>query len=179
MSGQGAKPFRNLILGGVKSGKSRFAEAQARALSEHITLIATAEALDAEMQARIQRHQQDRPVHWKTVEEPVYLAQALEENKTAEVVIVDCLTLWLSNLLMREDEALLQEQIGQFKEVVAQFESPLFLVANETNMGIMPIGELTRRFCDEAGKLHQALAERCQQVDLVVAGLPLNLKASP
>ncbi len=174
--------MRRLILGGVKSGKSRYAEQQAeKALDnkrcEVINLVATAQALDDEMQSRIERHQQDRPQHWRVTEEAIALASVLNANSSQHnLLVIDCLTLWMTNLLMLDDESILDRELERFIEALDKYQGDLILVSNETNMGIMPLGDLTRRYCDLAGKLHQRLAVICDQVELVVAGLPLVLK---
>jgi len=179
--------MRHLILGGVKSGKSRYAEQLASDLSTNVGVIVTAEALDDEMMCRIQRHKDQRANHWFTVEEPIYLAnalQALEQNSSIDVILIDCLTLWVTNLLIKYGDASKRYQSPKIEEALTLFESaisdgtkPLILVSNETNMGIMPMDVLSRRFCDEAGRLHQRLAQRCERVSLVVAGIPITVKA--
>ncbi len=177
--------MKSLILGGVKSGKSRYAEncVQEFLSDNHLSgksvcLIATAEALDESMQNRIQRHKQQRPENWALIEEPVSLAKAMiQAQNYSRVILIDCLTLWLTNLLMLDDEAKLSHEIEQFLHAVSKCSVELFIVSNETNMGIMPMGELTREYCDKAGSLHQLLAQACDRVSLVVAGLPLALKS--
>lgn len=175
---------KHLILGGVKSGKSRYAENRVKQfLSEHniaaesVCLIATAESLDEAMAQRIEKHQAQRPSNWQVIEEPLYLAEALEKaSTTASIILIDCLTLWLTNLLMKENENFLARELEQFTNAVQRCQVSLIMVSNETNMGIMPLGQLTRDYCDRAGILHQKLAMICGSVDLVVAGLPLALK---
>jgi len=178
--------MKYLVLGGVRSGKSRYAEKLAReyfssnGLDEKITLIATATVSDDSMADRIQKHQNERPSHWATSEAPIYLARtldALQAEEGTSLVIIDCLTLWLTNLLMEDDPAFLEIQIADFERAVSLCEKPLILVSNETNMGVSPLGELTRRYCDQVGILHQRLAQTCDKVMLVVAGLPLTLKS--
>ncbi len=168
--------MRTLVLGGVKSGKSRYAESLVTAISDKVTYIATATAGDSAMAERIHRHRMDRPLSWHTIEEPKLLAQAIGKASSSEVILVDCLTLWLTNLLLEEDEALLRQEMDLFEEAVNACQKPLVMVSNETNMGIVPLGELSRKFCDEAGMLHQRLAGVCDRVELIVAGLPLKLK---
>jgi len=169
--------MRELILGGVRSGKSRLAEQHAQASGLPVTYIATATVEDDEMRARIAHHQAQRPGHWQLVEEPLALAAALQRHAAAgHCVLVDCLTLWLTNLLCAQDEARLQQEISALLDVLPVLPGHIILVSNETGMGVVPLGELTRRYCDEAGRLHQALAQCCERVILTVAGLPLNLK---
>jgi adenosylcobinamide kinase/adenosylcobinamide-phosphate guanylyltransferase len=169
--------MKTLILGGVKSGKSRYAENLASAISTSVTVIATATSMDDEMFARIARHQEDRPASWVTIEESIHLGKALESITTADVVVIDCLTLWLTNLLMHSDTSKLNEEIDAFEQAIKAVNFPTILVSNETNMGIVPLGDLTRKYCDEVGLLHQRLAKVCDTVQLIVAGLPLTLKS--
>lgn len=177
-----------LILGGARSGKSREAERRAAASGLTVTVIATAEGGDEEMRARIRRHQAERPPHWHTVEAPLQLAAALCTHAAAErVIIVDCLTLWLTNLLgaagelpadadaetlpayTRERDALLA--------CLPTLPGRIVLVANEVGLGLVPQSALGRLFRDEAGRLNQAVAARCDEVVFVAAGLPLVLKS--
>ena len=129
------------------------------------------------MQERIQHHQTNRPQHWTLLEEPLALAQALQaQAMDGRCVLVDCLTLWLTNLLCLQNEIRLQQEIETLLETLPNLPGEIILVSNETGMGIVPLGELTRRYCDEAGRLHQAIAAHCDKVILTVAGLPLTLK---
>ncbi len=169
--------MKELILGGMRSGKSRLAEQHAQQSGLSVTYIATATAQDEEMRQRIAHHQANRPGHWQLVEEPLALAAALQHHAAADhCVLVDCLTLWLTNLLCLEDEARLRQETAALLDVLPRLPGQVILVSNETGMGVVPLGELTRRYCDEAGRLHQAVAARCDQVILTVAGLPLILK---
>ncbi len=169
--------MKQLILGGVRSGKSRLAEQHAIATQLPVLYIATAQAQDAEMHERIQHHQTSRPQHWALLEEPLALAQALQTHAAAgQCILVDCLTLWLTNLLCEQDETRLQMETAAFLAVLPALPGEIILVSNETGMGIVPLGELTRRYCDEAGRLHQAVAAHCDSVILTVAGLPLHVK---
>lgn len=168
-----------LILGGARSGKSRLAEKLASDSALEVIYIATSQPLDGEMNARVAHHRERRPAEWGLIEEPLELARVLRENASAErCLLVDCLTLWLTNLLMLDDPARLAREREALLECLASLPGEILLVSNETGMGVVPLGELTRRYVDEAGWLHQALAERCQRVVLTVAGLPLTLKGS-
>ncbi|MGF1525697.1 MAG: bifunctional adenosylcobinamide kinase/adenosylcobinamide-phosphate guanylyltransferase [Candidatus Competibacterales bacterium] len=170
--------MKELILGGARSGKSRLAEARATPFAE-VVYIATAQALDGEMAARIARHKASRPPHWTTVEEPLTLAEALRGHAApGRCIVVDCLTLWLSNWLFTDPEGLEAER-GALVAGLADLPGEVVLVSNEVGQGIVPADPLTRQFRDLAGELHQALAEACDRVTLVVAGLPLTLKEPP
>lgn len=169
-----------LILGGARSGKSRLAERLATQSGLAVTYIATSQALDGEMSARIQHHRQRRPSDWGLVEEPLELARALRDNAApGRCLLVDCLTLWLTNLLMLDDDTRLAMQRDAFLEALAELPGRIILVSNETGLGVVPLGELTRRYVDEAGWLHQAVAERAERVVFTVAGLPMLLKEAP
>lgn len=169
--------MHELILGGARSGKSRLAERLAGESGLAVTYIATSQALDGEMSARIAQHQARRPAHWALVEEPLELARVLREQAApGRCLLVDCLTLWLSNLLMLDQTARLDTEREALLECLAGLPGRIILVSNETGLGVVPLGELTRRYVDAAGWLHQALAERCQRVLFTVAGLPLVLK---
>ena len=168
---------KTLILGGVRSGKSRLAERLATESQWPVIYIATATIADEEMRARIAAHRVRRPDHWQVIEEPLALASVLSQfAKTDHCVLVDCLTLWLTNLLMHADASRFESERSALLNVLPHLTGKLILVSNETNMGIIPLGELSRRYCDEAGKLHQEIAQYCDQVVLTVAGLPLMLK---
>jgi adenosylcobinamide kinase/adenosylcobinamide-phosphate guanylyltransferase len=168
-----------LILGGARSGKSRFAERLAAESGLSVTYIATSQALDGEMTERIAHHRERRPAHWALVEEPLQLARVLREQAAAErCLLVDCLTLWLTNLLMLDDSARLAEERDALLECLDGLPGRVLLVSNETGLGVVPLGELTRRYVDEAGWLHQAVAERAQRVTFMVAGLPMTLKGA-
>lgn len=187
-----------LVLGGQKSGKSHYAERAAASWLRHgaheASLIATAQAWDDEMQERIARHQADRHVHaarLHTLEEPRQLAQAIAAHSAPQrLLIVDCLTLWLTNYLMPIDVVDADEQVGlrarrgQFQQAKAALiaalqaaPGPVLLVSNEMGWGVMPMGRAVRAFADELGLLNQAMATVCQQVVLVVAGQAVDVKA--
>lgn len=169
--------MKTLVLGGVRSGKSRFAGEAAREAGGGVTLIATGTALDEEMAARIRAHRLHRPAHWLVVEEPLRLGAALRAaDRPDGVVIVDCLTLWLTNLLCAEDEAQWQRETAELLGALPLLRGQQVLVSNEVGFGIMPTNALARRFADEAGLLHQRVAALCERVVLMVAGLPLPVK---
>ncbi|WP_457787514.1 bifunctional adenosylcobinamide kinase/adenosylcobinamide-phosphate guanylyltransferase [Pseudomonas sp. PL-6] len=166
-----------LILGGARSGKSRLAEKLAAESGLEVVYIATSQALDGEMSARVAQHRARRPAHWALVEEPVALARVLREQAREErCLLVDCLTLWLTNLLLLDDEARLAAERDALLDTLGELPGRILLVSNETGLGVVPMGELTRRYVDEAGWLHQALAERSRRVLFCVAGLPMILK---
>ncbi len=185
-----------LILGGQKSGKSRRAELLAlawlaRSPEHQAVLIATAEPWDDEMRERIARHQQDRAARvpkLRTVEEPMQLAQALAgHSQPHTLVVVDCLTLWLTNLLMpaenfEKNKAPAQYAWAQVAMVLRAIEDaagPVVLVGNEIGLGVIPLGRETRAFVDALGRLNQDVAQVCERVTFMAAGLPLTLKGQP
>ena len=163
-----------LITGGARSGKSRFAETQALAMTGRAVYIATAEAHDAEMAARIAEHQARRGDEWHTVAAPIALVDALKATEGDAPRLVDCLTLWLSNWMLGEldwhtaTEALCQE--------IAAAQTPIVLVTNEVGGGIVPENKLARRYRDAAGQMNQMVAAVCDEVYLVAAGCPLRVK---
>ncbi len=168
--------MRILILGGARSGKSRYAERLALESGKETVYIATGWAGDEEMSARIDRHREQRPQAWLTVEEPCALAKALQTHAAGNrCLIVDCLTLWLANLLEQGDGRFQQER-GALLDTLPNLPGTLCLVSNEVGLGIVPINPLARRFVDEAGWLHQDLAQLCERVVWVTAGLPQILK---
>ena len=181
--------MRTLLLGGARSGKSRHAEQLARASGLPVTYVATAQAGDAEMARRIAQHQAARPSHWASCETPIALADTLQQlDHPGHCVLVDCLTLWLSNLLFageaaRQAEAgepidcpLLQRETGALLAAISQFSGTLLLVSNEVGWGIVPMHPVARCFADEQGRLNQRVAAACDRVFLLAAGLPLALK---
>lgn len=168
--------MKQLILGGARSGKSRLAEARAEATGKQVVYVATAQAWDEEMAARIRLHQAQRPDSWHVVEEPLALARTLHKYASEETcVLVDCLTLWVTNLLLAEPGTLEQE-LDVFYSELTDLPGELILVSNEVGWGIVPMGELSRQFQDQAGWLHQRLGVLCDQVTLTVAGIPMEIK---
>lgn len=176
--------MKHLILGGVKSGKSRHAEHLANTSINsafgNIAVVVTAEPLDDEMRQRIERHKESRPSDWQVIEAPLLLSAALRDldaDAGISFIIVDCLTLWITNVLMQEgSDTLISDAVDELVDTVAGLKKPLALVSNETNMGLIGMDALTRRFCDEVGLLHQKLAQHCESVELVVAGIPVKVK---
>ena len=166
---------KTLILGGARSGKSSLAERLAS--SEQVTYIATATAFDTEMTERIKLHQQQRSKNWHLIECPLLLCEALNQlSGSGQTVLVDCLTLWLNNQLYHQPEQDFALARRLLAEAVRQFNGQLILVSNEVGMGLVPMGELNRVFVDQQGWLNQAVAQVCDQVIFVAAGLPLYLK---
>jgi adenosylcobinamide kinase / adenosylcobinamide-phosphate guanylyltransferase len=163
-----------LVTGGARSGKSTRAEARAREFPGKPVYIATAEALDAEMNERIERHRARRGSEWLERETPLELVQALMETDGAGARLVDCLTLWLSNLMHRERD---WEKEGlRLAEALGRQIGPVVLVTNEVGLGIVPDNALARRFRDAAGILNQMIARVADEVEFVVAGLPMRVK---
>jgi len=172
----GRSDSRTLVLGGARSGKSRYAESLIAKLPPPWIYVATAEARDAEMTERIAAHQARRGADWKAIEAPRDLAGALASPVKAPI-LVDCLTLWLSNLLLADAD--IDAEIGRFEQALARVAAPVVLVANEVGFGIVPDNALARRFRDLQGLLNQRIAAHADCVVLVVAGLPLILKEIP
>jgi len=191
----------HLILGGARSGKSSFAEQQAKQheVNNHaqVYYLATAQSLDGEMSQRIKQHQQQRPQHWQLIESPITLANTLEQlilkhqskykaqhktqHKKNITVLVDCLTLWLTNCLCSPEKNCWQQEKQHLLKLLTNYEQTsevnLLLVSNEVGHGIVPMGELSREFVDQAGWLHQEIAAIATQVDFIMAGIPLSLKS--
>jgi adenosylcobinamide kinase/adenosylcobinamide-phosphate guanylyltransferase len=182
----------HLILGGARSGKSSFAEKKAKqnetSTQAQVYYLATAQSLDGEMSERIKQHQAQRPDHWPLIESPMALANAIEqvilqhqnEHKKPITVLVDCLTLWLTNCLCAAKPHCWQQEKKSLLTLLADYEQTkevnLLLVSNEVGHGIVPMGELSREFVDQAGWLHQEIAAIATQVDFIMAGIPLSLK---
>jgi adenosylcobinamide kinase/adenosylcobinamide-phosphate guanylyltransferase len=179
-----------LVFGGARSGKSAYAERLAADSGLAVTYIATARAGDGEMAARISEHRAQRPSAWTTVEEPLALGDAIARARSRErLVLVDCLTLWLSNLMFDEGAAYpdvgaialpqrFHDERAKLLAVLAEPGGDVVLVSNEVGMGIVPWGAVSRSFADEAGRLNQAVAAVCDRAVLIAAGLPLVLKGA-
>jgi len=181
--------MRELILGGARSGKSTWAEKQAAESGLSVIYIATAQAGDAEMARRIAHHQARRPAHWGLVETPLNLARTLQQYAALEnCLLVDCLTLWLTNLLFAGEAAkqveagqpvdcpLFRNEVQALIDALPMLPGRIVMVSNEVGWGLVPMAAVSRLFADEQGRLNQRVAEVCEQVTLVAAGLPLTLK---
>lgn len=181
---------RHLILGGARSGKTAHAIALAKSRATQrnasVTYVATAQSLDEEMQHRISLHRAERPATWRTLEAPTRLAQALAAHDRSAILVIDCMTLWLSNALLQDfrDDAPTAalptwdaERAG-FLQWLNEMRGDVLLISNEVGAGIVPLAPLSRRFQDEQGRLNQALAAVCEQVSLVVAGIAVSIKTA-
>jgi adenosylcobinamide kinase/adenosylcobinamide-phosphate guanylyltransferase len=162
------------IIGGARSGKSAHAERLIAALPPPWTYIATAQAFDDEMRERIAIHQSRRDAGWRTLEAPLDLAGTLEQIGEGAAVMVDCLTLWLSNHMLAKHD--LARECDRLEKALARPKGPWFVVSNEVGMGIVPDNQLARRFRDEAGRLNQRIAAVADRVILMAAGLPIEVK---
>jgi adenosylcobinamide kinase/adenosylcobinamide-phosphate guanylyltransferase len=182
--------MKELIIGGARSGKSALAQARARHSGLAVRVVATARAEDPEMARRVAHHRQHRPPEWISVEEPLLLASALVRHSRVDTcVLVDCLTLWLSNLFFAGRAAvqaeagepvdcpLLAGHIAAMLECIPNLPGHLILVSNEVGCGIIPANAVARAFADEQGRLNQQVASVCDRVTLTAAGLPLELKS--
>lgn len=168
-----------LVLGGARSGKSSYAENRAKACGKRVIYIATSEVRDQEMAKRVEMHKNQRPSEWLVVEEPFNLSETLMQySDESNCILVDCLTLWLSNCLFGEQPREWAEIKAEFIHTLKALPGQVILVSNEVGCGIIPMGEMNRRFVDEAGWLHQAIAAQIPKVTLVTAGLPLTLKGN-
>lgn len=169
-----------LVIGGARSGKSALAEQRALASGLPVTYIATGEAGDDEMAQRIAHHQNRRPVDWRVIEEPMHLAALLgREAGVDRFILVDCLTLWLTNLLCKDEAVkgnLLRAETDALLGALQDLPGRIILISNEVGWGIVPLGAINRIFVDEQGRLNQRIAQIANRVTLVTAGLPLELK---
>jgi len=170
-----------LVLGGARSGKSGYAEQCARDSKKQVVYIATAAVKDEEMRCRVERHRDQRPNQWQTVEEPINLAAVIHEySSTSHFLLIECLTLWLNNVLYNQrgeiQESVLERQSKQLIDTLVTFSGDLIIVSNELGLGVVAMDKNTRRFVDEAGLLHQKIAQISDRVVLVTAGIPQILK---
>jgi adenosylcobinamide kinase / adenosylcobinamide-phosphate guanylyltransferase len=168
-----------LILGGARSGKSAFAQRLAAAHDDEVLFVATAEAGDAEMAARIASHRTERPGHWRTIEAPRQVASALAGTPPARVVVLDCVTLWVTNLLLDKSESWesARRELDALLEWYRAQPVQLIVVSNEVGLGLVPADATSRAFRDWLGWFNQRLAAEADAVYLMVAGLPMELKA--
>jgi adenosylcobinamide kinase/adenosylcobinamide-phosphate guanylyltransferase len=165
-----------LILGGARSGKSRHAERLVLASGLTPVYVATAQALDAEMAARIAQHRARRVASWRAIEEPVDLVEVLlGECRPGHAVLVDCLTLWLTNLMVAQRPV--EAHCARLVELLPALPGPVVLVSNEVGLGVVPTDAMARAFIEHAGSLHQRIAEQADVVVFMAAGLPLHLKS--
>jgi adenosylcobinamide kinase/adenosylcobinamide-phosphate guanylyltransferase len=167
-----------LITGGIRSGKSRYALSSVQKMNGQKIFIATAEPLDESMSVRIKNHQQERGDEFTTVEEPVYLARAISAVSQNEVILIDCLTLWVNNLFyyFKKDSGKIREQFDLFLDVLVHHPGRIVIVTNEVGLGVIPENELTRTFIDELGSLNQRVAQLSNEVIMMIAGLPQFIK---
>lgn len=166
--------MKELVIGGARSGKSRFAQSQAVKCKKKLHYLATAEAADDEMAERIRLHRAERGPQWTLIEEPRQLATALLNNHHQDnVIVIDCLTLWVTQCLLAD---CWESERAALMAALDQLNGDIIFVSNETGMGVVPLGELTRQFVDASGFLHQAIAAHCERVTLMVAGLPMPVK---
>ena len=169
--------MQQLFLGGVRSGKSQLAERAADASGRDVVYIATAELFDDGMRVRAHQHRQRRPAHWSLVETPRALAASLKaHDSAARCLLVDCLTLWLNNVLADGEDAA-QRAIDELLDTLPSLLAEVIFVSGETGLGVMPANALARRYVDLLGELNQAIARRCERVTLAVAGLSMVLKS--
>ncbi|MEM7564889.1 MAG: bifunctional adenosylcobinamide kinase/adenosylcobinamide-phosphate guanylyltransferase [Pseudomonadota bacterium] len=169
--------MRTLVLGGVRSGKSQLAERLAAESECEVIYLATAGAEDGSMAERIAIHRQRRPAGWGCLEEKIHLGEVMSANAAeGRCILIDCLSLWMTNLLMTEDDQLIESETDAFLRSLEPAPGRVIMVSSESNMGVIPMGELSRRYCDLMGNLHQRVAARSENVIFTVAGLPQILK---
>ena len=166
--------FSVLVTGGTRSGKSIFAEKYAKRLSNSPVYIATAEEFDVEMKNRIARHKARRGVNWKTVNEPLHIAEALNDTDGQGASVVDCLTIWLNNLIMANLS--IDISVEKLIEAIAKRRDPVILVTNEVGSGIVPDNALARSFRDQAGTMNQKIARAVDELYFCVSGISLRVK---
>ena len=171
---QGANPNLVFVLGGARSGKSAYAEARVAVHASPWVYVATAQAFDEEMRARIDAHRARRSADWRNIEAPHALAAAVREATPNAPMLIDCLTLWLTNRLLAEAD--LAAERAELVDALVARRAPTVVVSNEVGLGIVPDNALSRRFRDDAGLLHQAVARAAGEVHLIVAGLPIRAK---
>lgn len=167
-----------LVLGGARSGKSRYAQERAEVESGALVYIATGQAFDAEMADRIAHHRADRGKRWRTLEAPIALTEAIRaEARPEQVLLVDCLTLWASNLMLADYD--IEAEAAALAACIREVPGRVILVSNEVGLGIVPDNALARRFRDVAGRINQTVAKVVDEAVFIAAGLPLTLKVAP
>lgn len=169
-------PRLTLVLGGAASGKSAYAETLINRSKRHKLYVATAQAFDVEMKDKIQAHQNSRGDDWQTIEAPFDLTKALKQGRQDDAILIDCATLWLTNLIM--NDAAIDEEITQFLSGCADAQCPVVVVSNELGQGVVPENALARRFRNAHGRMNQNIAAQADTVVAVMAGLPLALKGT-
>lgn len=167
-----------LVLGGARSGKSRHAEELAIATQKTLIYIATAQFSDEEMRERIDIHQSTRGNNWTTIEAPIDIVATLKENQ-GNTILIDCLTLWINNLLFHFPHASIEDRVTDLLAALKNYQGNIFLVSNEVGLGIIPIGEVSRRFVDESGRMNQRIAAIADKVIFMVSGIPMQIKQKP
>ncbi|MBM7854486.1 adenosylcobinamide kinase/adenosylcobinamide-phosphate guanylyltransferase [Desulfohalotomaculum tongense] len=178
-----------LVLGGAKSGKSRFAEKLAVNISSDVTYVATAAVLDDEMARKVALHRASRPQHWQTIEETTNLVDVIKEHGSrTDVILIDCLTLWLSNLLLdanntasgiswADKESFILSEVKKLASATVETRAAIIVVANEVSLGLIPDNRLGRAFREVAGLANQVIADYADEVYLIVAGIPMEIKS--
>ena len=167
----------HLVLGGARSGKSRFGEQIAKDSGLEVIYVATAQAYDNEMVKRIEQHKLDRPDYWQSIEEPVNLPKIIEDNSHSKnIILVDCLTLWLMNLLDAKLD--IPREVDALLNALSKSSGAVVMVSNEITMGVVPMGEMSRQYVDELGRMHQRIAQQAHNVTLMVAGIPMAIKGA-
>jgi len=170
---------KTLIIGGIRSGKSRYAESLLKNSSLQVNYIATAKADDKEMRQRIANHKASRPTHWHVIEEPYALAETLAHyDKSGHIFLVECLTLWITQLLCLEDDTRLYKELEAVHDLLPTLKAEIIFVSNEVGLGIIPYDKISRRYVDIAGRFNQQIAEHADNVVFVIAGLPHTIKPS-
>ena len=170
-----------LFIGGCRSGKSAAALQQAKQFgADRKIFVATCQPQDAEMHARVERHRQERDATWETIEEPLEIAAIVHQHSGPQtVILVDCLTLWLTNMIVQDaDDATISQRIATLEDALSNARGTVLLVANDVGMGIVPDNAMSRRFRDWAGSLNQQMARCAREVILTVAGIPVPIKTT-
>ena len=166
-----------LVTGGARSGKSAYAEKRALTLGSRLLYVATAQPIDAEMARRIEKHRKRRADTWQTIEEPLEVPRVLQlYSDRLDCVLIDCITVWLSNLLLERGETRVEHQVELLANWIARVPTSLILVTNEVGSGIVPDNRLARQFRDLAGRTNQRLADLADEVVLMVSGIPVTIK---